>query len=73
MILDAAVTVKAIRHTITMLKIKNPNYESEPAWLILMALEELAKTFETMQDNVLDIDEIVRQKKKTDDDSGWGA
>ena len=60
MILDAAVTVKAIRHTIVMLKNKNPNYESEPAWSILIALEELAKTFEMMQDNIVDIDEIAK-------------
>jgi len=61
MILDAAVTVKAIRHTIVMLKNKNLNYEREPSWSILMALEELAKTFETMQDNIVDIDEIVKK------------
>jgi len=46
MILDASTTVKVIRHTIQNLKIKNPDYESDPTWSILMALEELAKSFD---------------------------
>jgi len=46
MILDASTTVKVIRHTIQNLKMKSPQYESEPARSILVALEELAKSFD---------------------------
>lgn len=46
MILDAATTAKVIRHTIHMLKNKNPMYENDPARSILMAFEELASSFD---------------------------
>jgi len=48
--LDAATTAKVIKHTISMLRNKNSNYEQEPARSILIAFEELAKSFEILQD-----------------------
>ena len=51
MILDAATTVKMIRHTITTLKNVNPNYEEEPSRSILIAFEELANSFEELTES----------------------
>jgi len=46
MILDANTTAKVIRHTIQNMKNRNPQYENDPARSILMAFEELAKSFD---------------------------
>lgn len=46
MILDAATTAKVIRYTIDNLKMKNSDYENDPARSILMAFEELANSFD---------------------------
>lgn len=48
MMMDAATMARVIRITVSSLKEKNPNYESEPARSILIAFNELASVFEEL-------------------------
>jgi len=48
MILDADVTARIIRHTIAILKNRNADYEIDPTRSVLIALDELANSFEQL-------------------------